>query len=85
MSMSQEIIAGLPQAVLVFPTDQKPVDISKGNRETAKKVERNMTFVDSHSSDDLVQISVLPELKALDPEMVSEIVRKQRKVRRRMQ
>lgn len=82
---SQDIIAGLPQAVLVYPPDQKPVDIGKANREMAKKAERNTVFVGVQESDDLVKIDVLPELKALDPDMVSEELKRQRKVRRRVQ
>lgn len=82
---SQDIIAGLSQAVLVYPPDQKPVDIGKANREMAKKTERNMVFVDGQDSDDVVKIDVLPELKALDPDMVSEVLKRQRKVRRAVQ
>ncbi|SGZ48858.1 CIC11C00000002007 [Sungouiella intermedia] len=80
---SQGIWAGFPQGVVVFPPDQKAVDIGQANQEKVKK-ESNWQYVDAAPSEPTHTINALPELKALDPDMVSEELKKQRKVRNRI-
>lgn len=90
----REILEGIPQAVLILPTDQKPVDIDQANlekrRRQARREARNAESESAVSGEKILgfqekEISLLPDLKALDPDLVNEALKHERKVRRRVQ
>lgn len=83
-----DILGGIPQAILDIPVDGKVVDIDKENlqkeAEIGKKLKENEdSGVNLHDDiKSLPSIPTLPELTALDPDLVSENLKKARKTRR---
>lgn len=85
--LTLHILAGVHQAILELPLDGKPVDIDSANaRKEAELAERNRNIGSSEElSEATDRIAVLPELKALDPDLVKEVLKKERRVRRKLQ
>lgn len=83
-----DILAGISQAILDIPADGKIVDIDRENRQREVEIEKNLKEKEksgTHLHDDiksLPSIPTLPELTALDPDLVSENLKKARKTRR---